>query len=70
MNTSAPDVSATSYVRVEGPLSGQQFDALKRALAGGCANVTVIIPARNFSDVAGTPNRLFGSYINNEGDAT
>jgi hypothetical protein len=59
----------TGFVQCDGSMTPEQFGALQRALAGGDESAIVVIPASNFTDVAGVPNRLFGSYINEEGEA-
>jgi hypothetical protein len=57
------------YVQRVGMLTREQRDALQKALSGNDTKAVVIIPAENFTHVSGAPNRLYGVYINEEGEA-
>jgi hypothetical protein len=65
----AADKKVGGYVQRTGAMTREQRAALQKALTGQDRKAVVIIPADNFTDVMDAPQRLYGVYINEDGDA-
>jgi hypothetical protein len=67
--TETAEKTVTGFVQQTGQMTAGQLAALRSALSGDHPLAFVVMPAANFTDVQGVPNRLFGTYINDDGEA-